>query len=205
MNLKDCFIRATEEYNTFEKSVPAYYFRRSFSAENETTVKITVAVCGFYELHWNGKRITKGFLSPYVSNPDDYVYYDEYDVALNAGENVVGILLGNGFQNNPGGYIWDFDKAAFRSAPLFSLSIASEDKVLLCSDETFKTAPSPIRSDDYRFGEYYDANCEIEGWNCVGFDDSDWGNALPAPAPKGELQYSDIPPIVKECEIRPSV
>ena len=200
---KQYFIRASEHYNTFENSVPAYYFRRSFHSDHPATVRITVAVCGFYELYFNGTKITKGFLSPYISNTDDCIYYDEYDVLLDSGENVIGLVLGNGFQNNPGGYIWDFDKADFRSAPMFAMTVTQGQQVLLHSDEAFKIAPSPIRSDDYRFGEYYDANFEIEGWNRVGFDDSDWKNAMPAAAPKGELRLADIAPITKEREIEP--
>ena len=201
---KNNFIKATEEYNTFEKSVPAYYFRRAFHSDHPITARITVAVCGFYELYFNGTKITKGFLSPYISNTDDYIYYDEYDVLLDSGENVIGLVLGNGFQNNPGGYIWDFDKADFRSAPTFAMTVTQGQQVLFHSDEAFKIAPSPIRSDDYRFGEYYDANFEIEGWNRVGFDDSDWENAMLASAPKGELRLADIAPITQEREIAPA-
>ncbi len=200
---KNTFIKATEKYNTFEENVPAYYFRKTFSSSGEGDATITIAVCGFYELYFNGRRITKGFLSPYISNTNDYIYYDEYTVRLDAGENVIGVLLGNGFQNNPGGHIWDFDKCDFRSAPMFAMTVTQGQEILLRSDEGFKTAPSPIRSDDYRFGEYYDANYEIEGWNLQGFDDSDWENALPATAPKGELRLADVAPIVKETEIKP--
>ncbi len=202
---KNHFIKATEEYNTIEKSVPAYYFRRSFASDG-TPVKISVAVCGFYEIWFNGARITRGFLSPYVSNTDDYIYYDEYFLTPDAGENVIGLTLGNGFQNNPGGHVWEFDKAPFRSAPMVSLWVEKADgsgEILLVSDENFKIFPSPIRSDDYRFGEYYDANFEIEGWNKAGFDDSGWEPALPATAPKGDLRIADVSPIVEEREIEP--
>lgn len=203
MFLRNYFIKATEQYNTFENPVPAYYFRKSYFLKGACCAKIAIAVCGFYELYLNGQRITKGLLSPYISNTNDYIYYDIYDVTLPAGENVFGVLLGNGFQNNPGGYIWDFDKADFRSAPMFSMTVECEGETLFFSDENFKIAPSPIRSDDYRFGEVYDANFEIEGWNAPGFDDAAWQNALPATPPKGELRLADIAPIVKEQEIAP--
>lgn len=205
MDLRTCFIKATEAYNTFEKNVPAYYFRRSFTSDSATRVKITVAVCGFYELYFNGERITRGFLSPYISNPDHFVYYDEYEVELACGENVVALMLGNGFQNNPGGYIWDFDKADFRSAPLLALSVCdlTDGSLLLDSSSGFVTAPSPIRSDDYRFGEIYDARCEIDGWCDLGFDDSAWCSAINAAAPRGELRHAENPPIIKECEMAP--
>lgn len=203
MYLKDYFIKATEEYNSFEKNVPAYYFRRSFHSDSVITAKITIAVCGFYELFLNGEKITKGFLSPYISNPNHFIYFDEYDVDLKVGENVFGVLLGNGFQNNPGGYIWDFDKADFRSAPMFAMKVTSGRETLFYSDKKFKIFSSPIRSDDYRFGEYYDANYEQEGWNQIGFDDSNWSHALNTAVPSGELRRADIAPIIKECEITP--
>lgn len=200
---KEKFIAATREYNTLDDHVPAYYFRRTFTSETARSARLQIAVCGFYELFFNGSRITRGFLSPYISNPDDLVYYDEYEVTLDAGENVIGFILGNGFQNNPGGHIWDFDKASFRSAPKAALSLTAEGKAILESDAGFKVAPSAIRSDDYRFGEHYDANYGIEGWNQKGFDDSAWQSALAVEAPKGEIRVADVAPIVKEKEIAP--
>lgn len=203
MDLSNRFIKATEKFNTFEAPVPAYYFRRRFAVDQPHQVKITVAVCGFYELYLNGEKITKGFLSPYISNTDDFIYADEYDVTLPAGENVIGVILGNGFQNNPGGFIWEFDKSPFRSAPMFALTVESKGKMLTSSDDGFKICQSPIRSDDYRFGENYDAGYEIDGWNKPGYDDSAWENALPATPPKGEIRIADIAPIVKTEEIAP--
>ncbi|MBO7762189.1 MAG: family 78 glycoside hydrolase catalytic domain [Clostridia bacterium] len=197
---KEMFVRATEEYNTLEKSVPAYYFRRVLVLREVLPVRIRVAACGLYELYLNGERITRGFLSPYISNTDDLIYYDDYEVALNAGENVLGLLLGNGLQNNPGGYIWEFDRAAFRGAPMLAVTVTHGEELLFHSGEGLKVAPSPIRSDDYRFGEYYDAGEEIEGWSLVGFDDSGWADALPATPPRGELCPADIDPITKEEE-----
>ncbi len=203
MSFSSSFLRATEEFNTFEAPVPAHYFRKAFSCEAGRPLTVSVACGGFYELWFNGEKITRGFLSPYISNPDHYVYGDVYRVTAAEGENVIGLLLGNGFQNNPGGHVWDFDKASFRSAPFFSLTVNDENGLILESDRSFRTAPSPIRSDDYRFGEVYDASYEIDGWNLPGFDDSAWQNALLAPQPKGEVKVAETAPIVKEGEIKP--
>ena len=57
------FITATQEYNTFENNVPAYYFRGSLYSDAEENARISIAVCGFYEIYLNGKKITRGFLS----------------------------------------------------------------------------------------------------------------------------------------------
>ena len=204
MHLPKHFIQATLAYNTLETQVPAYYFRRCVTVEAGTTARLRVAVCGFYELFLNGERITRGLLSPYISNPDDMVYYDEYTVSLTSGENVLGLILGNGFQNNPGGYIWDFDKAAFRSAPKLALTLEADDGTLLAdSGSGFCVAPSHIVSDDYRFGEHVDARLAIPGWSLPGFDDTEWQKAIPVQAPKGELRVADVEPIIKEREIAP--
>ncbi|MBO4433694.1 MAG: family 78 glycoside hydrolase catalytic domain [Clostridia bacterium] len=201
------FIKATEEFNTLEKNIPAPYLRKSFFSDKETTGSIRIAACGFYKIYINGTDITKGYLAPYICNTDDYIYYDEYSVSLYKGENVIGILLGNGFQNNPGGYIWDFDKAPFRSAPKVAMSLKYEgadgETLEITTDETFKTHPSPILFDDYRFGEIYDANFEIQDWNKKGFDDADWQNAIPTEPPKGEIKFCEADPIIKETEIEP--
>lgn len=207
MKVPKKFIQATTAYNTFEQHIPAPYLRKSFQAERDTEAQIVVAACGFYELYVNGLRYTKGFLAPYISNPEDYIYCDAYTVPLQKGENVIGLLLGNGFQNNPGGYIWDFDTATFRSAPMVGMAVHFTDdtgkEIHLESDETFKVAESPIRSDDYRFGEYYDANFEIPGWNLPGFDDTEWKKAKEVTPPKGELRLCEAEPIVAAEEMKP--
>ncbi len=205
--MKNNFIKGTNEFNTLEKAVAAPYIRKSFNCDIKTVAKITVAACGFYELYVNGEIHTKGYLAPYISNSDDYIYYDEYDIPLDEGENVLGIILGNGFHNNPGGYIWEFDKASFRSAPMVSVSVEYKngcgDWVTIRSDKSFKTAPSPIMSDDYRFGEVYDANAEIVSWNEKGFDDSGWDSVIETTPPKGDLKLCEATPIIKEREIKP--
>ena len=101
--MEPTFIKATENFTTLETAVPAPYLRKSFTAEQSQTAKVRIACCGFYRLFLNGKELTKGFLSPYISNPKHYIYYDEYETEVQAGENVIGLLLGNGFQNCPAG------------------------------------------------------------------------------------------------------
>lgn len=110
-------------------------------------------------------------MAPYISNPDDLVYYDEYDITecLVPGKNVLGIMLGNGMQNAPGGQIWDFDIAAFRGAPRTAFCVSTEyidgGIDIFEADSSVKTAPSPVIFDDLRCGCYYDARLEIPGWS----------------------------------------
>lgn len=202
MSFPKCFIKATNEFNTPEKFVAAPYFRKVFSVDETAEAQIKIGSCGFYKLFINGEDVTKGALAPYISNPDDMVYFDQYTVKLNKGENVIGVMLGNGFTNCSAGWVWDFDKALFRSAPSFALELVCGDTVVE-SDTSFKTAPSPITFDDYRYGEHYDANLEFDDWNRLGFDDSDWKDALLAANPRGEMRLCEAEPIKVAREIKP--
>lgn len=200
------FIQRTNVYTTFDNFVPAPYLRKHFFVKTSIK-KAQILICGlgFYELYVNGKNITKGLLAPYISNPDEKLYYDLYDIShwLNEGENCIGILLGNGFLNNPGGNIWGFDTALFRDAPKVALSLCINDELYFEADETFKTADSPIIFDDYRIGEWYDARKEIANWNEVGFIDEKWENAIYATPPKGAASVCNADPIRVEKEMPP--
>lgn len=207
--MKKQFIKATEEKCSFEKHIPAPYIRKAFNLDFvPQNAEISICGLGFYRLYINGEEITKGALAPYISNPDDLCYYDIYDVTKNltAGENVIGVILGNGFYNNFCGGIWDFDKADWVGTPRLALEFSAEngdERVFFNADESFKVHASPITFDDYRMGEYYDANLKIENWNKPGFDDSKWKKALSAENPRGEFKLCEAEPIKIKKEIRP--
>ena len=203
------FYAATHEYNTYEKHVNAPYIRRTFTVGEVRKAELVVSALGFYELFLNGEKITKGLLAPYISNPDDIVYFDAYDVTalLHDGKNTVGLLLGNGMQNNPGGEVWDFQIASFRGAPRFALrlqcTLKDGEVYTLEADESFCTAPSPILFDDLRSGVFYDARLEQDGWCCPDFDESAWTPVYRTETPRGEFRLCEADPIVITKEIAP--
>ncbi len=198
------FIHAGGERTTMEHDTPAPYFRRVFQASAGEAAELIITGLGFYEAYCNGVRITKGQLAPYISAPTDLVYYDRYDLTpfICGGVNVLGVWLGNGLQNNPGGYVWDFDHAPWVAAPSFGCQLTVGGRVLK-SDEQFRTAPSPLLMDDYRWGEVYDARRELNGWNEPDFDDRAWLLSKPCPRPAGRLVPCDCEPIAITGEIAP--
>ena len=209
MKFSKKFICAGKEFSTWEKHIPAPYFRKDFVLENDIdSAEITVTGLGFYMLYINGKDITKGILAPYISNPDHIVYFDNYDISkyLVKGKNVIALILGNGFQNNVGGEVWDFDQALFRSSPKLALTFEGKlcdgSEISFEADETFKTAPSPILFDDMRCGVHYDSRKETDGWNLPEFDDSSWKNAEFAENPRGEFRICTAEPIVCTHELQ---
>ena len=195
------FICASLTCCDFAHRVAAPYLRRAFDLKfTPEAADLKICGLGFYRLWINGREITKGCFAPYISNPDDRMYFDTYDLTpcLQPGENVLGVLLGNGFQNDFGGAVWNFDKAPWRSAPKLAIefcAVGSEETLSFHADGHFLTHPSPILFDEYRLGEIYDARRELPGWNLPGYDTAGWTPALPADAPRGALCECRAEPI----------
>jgi len=204
----ECFIKASDLYSDYPNIVPAPILRKRFILDfvPEKCI-LKVCVSGFYELYINGNNITKGFLAPFINNPDHIVYYDEYDVSkyLAKGKNAVAVVLGNGFANQD---IPEksFDKASFRAAPKMSLCLTAEGEgqsFRLSSDESFKVNSSPILYDMYRLGVIYDAREEIKGFSEPDYDDSMWQNAAFSAPPKGVIKKSEALPVTVQYELKP--
>lgn len=196
------FICATKDYTTYRHFVPAPYFRKVFTAD-AADCRLRVTGLGFYRVWINGTEITKGLLAPYISNPDNLVYFDDYDLSPHLrpnGTNVLGFQLGNGMLNAPGGATWDFDKAPFRAAPKLAF-LLTVGETRIESDASVKTAPSPLYFDDLRAGVRYDARREMEGWNLPAFDDSTWAHAKLCDAPKGAFRVCEAPPVLPMGEV----
>ena len=110
MDFSNRFVSECREYSSYVQHVKAPVFRKSFVLkEGSQSGEILICGLGFYDLFINGEKITKGYLAPYISNTDHIVYYDHYDLTpwLKAGENVIGVMLGDGFQNSKT-RVWDF-------------------------------------------------------------------------------------------------
>ena len=195
------FARGTKPAS-FEKWAPAPCFRKSFTLNKDIkTAELSICGLGFYELFINGVNITRSKLAPYIYNPDDFLYYDCYDISqyLQTGENVVAVILGNGILNSIGGQVWDFDNADFRSAPKFALAfnaVLKDNSEIIFGGEAFKSNDSPIIFNDLRCGEWYDARKELGEWTKPNFDDSGWQGVITAAAPKGKPRLCDVDPVI---------
>ena len=160
MKLSKKFISATRTISTFDAPVPAPYFRKNIHIDSTVScAKIAVTGLGFYRFWIDGEELTKGFLSPYISSSDDIIDYDVYDITdrLTSGDHTLAFMLGNGMQDCFGGYVWDFDKAAWRSSPklAFCLELTDESGNVseIEADESVLCAESPTFFNDLRCGE----------------------------------------------------
>ena len=171
--LSEIFVSAGKDFATYTKAVPAPFFRKSFVRNGKGKAVLTIGATGFYDLYLNGKKITDGYLMPYISNSNQIIFYNEYDLThmLIPGENVIGVMLGNGYANPIGGEIWNHNKDRC-TPPAFALDYQSEDTVFTAMDMVWSY--SHILFDDYRCGTYCDATKIQKSWYLPGFDDSLW-------------------------------
>ncbi len=200
MNLK--FIKSPEPYiKDYRAEAPAPMFRRRFTLKpGLVSAKLTLAALGIGKVFVGGREFEDLFVSP-VSDYRKTVWYTEYDLtkSLREGENLAAVMLGNGFYNESLHTSWNFDTAGWRDSPKlgFRLELVYPDSTeVVESDENWltDTASSPVRFNELRSGEKYDANFATD-WMKPDFDDSAWKNAVIAEPPAGRLTLCPSEPI----------
>jgi alpha-L-rhamnosidase len=175
------------------------YFRKNFSINKKVAKAIAfVTGLGQYEMSINGKKVSADFLSPGWTDYDKRCLYNMYDVTsmLANNKNTIGIIAGNGFYNINRERYYKFVVASGAPKIICKINITYTDgsTASIVSDESWKTAPSPITYTSIYGGEDYNATLEQNGWNETAFNDGRWKNAIAVKAPGGSLQpETDFP------------
>lgn len=185
-----------------ENIYSAPQFRQTFQVTKKMVqARLYISGIGYNVPLLNGQRIGDHLLDPAFTRYDKSVLYSTYDVSENIrpGENVLGVVLGNGWYNMFTKDVWGFDHAPWRNEPalLAQLEIIFEDgsKQIIVSDESWKVAPGPIVFNSIRQGESYDAGKETPGWDKAGFDDKRWYQPQEVGGPAGKLKAQMIQPV----------
>ncbi|WP_206688032.1 glycoside hydrolase family 78 protein [Aestuariibaculum marinum] len=193
---RDSIINASDSLS--RKSI---MLRKPFNVEKDIKDAVVyVSGLGHYELSINGKKIGNSEFAPLWTDYDKSVNYNTYEIpseSLNNGDNVVGVLLGNGMYNTVQGRYTKFFVSFGPPTLFFKMKLTFEDgsETIISSDESWKYSLSPITYNGMFGGEDYDANLEQKGWNKPNFDASNWNPVVIQEAPKGELKAQIAPPV----------
>ncbi|MFA9187259.1 glycoside hydrolase family 78 protein [Flavobacterium sp. FBOR7N2.3] len=161
---------------------------------------VYVSGLGHYELTLNGKKVGNSEFAPLWTDYDKTVYYNTYEInadELAKGENVLGVLLGNGMYNMVAERYAKFF-VSFGPPTLFlKMKVVYEDgsEQIIKTDSSWKYAKSPITFNSIFGGEDYNANLEQKGWNTASFNDTNWKPVVIQEAPKGILKAQQTTPV----------
>jgi alpha-L-rhamnosidase len=162
---------------------------------------------GLYELHLNGARVGDQLFTPGWTSYRKRLQYQTYDITaqLRQGENVIGVILGDGWYR---GYLgWRDRRNTYgeRLAALVQLQITFTDgsTQTVSTDESWRASTGPILSSDIYMGETYDARLEKKGWSAPGYDASGWRGVRILDHSKEILIAPEGPPVRRIEEIRP--
>ena len=207
----------------WQEDVPEAWYTRypQFRKEFEVgpglkEAKAYVSGLGWFEMSLNGAKVGNDFLVPGFTDysrrprlivhpriplePDVTAYrtlYMGYDILdrLHEGRNAVGIILGNGYFHTGPSSMERACESYGVPRLICRLELIYKDgrHEVVCSDTTWKSAPSAYVFGDIWEGEVYDAREEQAGWNQPGFDDTLWENAVERTAPDGPLAANSGP------------
>ena len=180
------------------------YFRKAFSVSKKIkSATLYISGLGQYDAWINGNKAGKAFLAPGWTDYDKTIFYNTYDVTgyLQHGENVIGAIVGNGFNN--------IDRERYRKLVIafgtpkmicrLQIRYADGSTENIISDSSWKTSSSPVTYTSIYGGEDYDGRLEQAGWNETGFDDSCWKDVIIAESPRGTLKpETDYPVAVMD-------
>lgn len=188
--------------------------RRQFKLSARPRRAIVYATAlGMYELRINGQRVGNHLLAPEFTDYHTRTQYQTYDVTamLQAGENVIGAVVGDGWYAGGIGLAQILIKQPrniYGDHPrlLAQLEVEAADGKTerIATDSQWRTTcEGAIRGSDILDGETYDARREMPGWDKAGFDDKNWQPADIASNVSTQLVAQPNEPIRVIKEITP--
>lgn len=173
-------------------------FRKSFSIEKPIQRAIAyISGLGQFEMHLNGEKVGDHFLSPGWTKYDKEALYVAFDVSkqLQQGQNVMGVLLGNGFYYVPPvkerykklSTAFGYPKMICR----LQITYTDGSSTDMVSNPSWKTSPSATTFSSIYGGEDYNANLEQSGWDKPGFKEGSWKSALVVAGPALRAQQEE--------------
>lgn len=183
------------------------YVRKHVKTEKEIKkARLYITGLGMYWLEINGKKIGTDFFAPGCTGVDHLVQVYTYDLteAFSVGDNIIGLMMGNGWAKERFGasskqHLSALIDEYYLKAEL-ELTYIDDSKEVILTDDSWKCYPSPVIEDSIYRGEVYDENKAITNWSTIDLDDSAWDSmVITTPTVLGELtDRLSLPIVIKE-------
>src|ERR1700730_7505584 len=189
------------------KSQSSPLLRGTFKANGKVQqARAYVSSHGLYQMHLNGQRVGDQVFTPGWTSYNKRLQYQTFDITnlLRSGENVVGVMLGDGWYRGNIGFGGQRNFYGERLALLMQIRIKYEDghQELIGSNQNWKAATGPILMSEIYHGETYDSRLEKSGWISPNYDDRDWSGVKLVNHRKDDLIAPAGPPVGQIEEIR---
>ena len=193
------FIKASADFDPLYKGdVSAPLFRKKFCVSNLQNATLKICCLGYGYCYINGEKVAEDLFTAPVSDYDKLVWYHTYDVTnlLKKGENVIAVILGNGFFNENFVSVWRHNEAPYRDNPKFALELFVDGALILSTNDCFLcTKESFVTRNELRSGETFDGRLYEKAWKDLDFDDTVWTESVD--------DTSGFNPVRKECVCEP--
>ena len=200
--------RVSPEVQAVEHDPRAPLLRRAFTVDRPVArARAFVCGLGLFELRLNGGKVGHEVLSPPRTEFRTRALYSTFDItgSLRSGENVLGLILGNGWFNGQKKY-WGWQMQWYGTPRAIAEVVIEYDdgtEQRVTSDRSWRGAWSPVTSNCLFDGEEYDARLEHDGWDAPGFADGAWQAVNVVPTPGGVLHPANCEPELVTDTIRP--
>jgi len=159
---------------------PSPLLRRDFTLPSPAArARLYITAHGLYIGEINGRRVGSDCLTPGWTSYHHRLLVQSYDVTdlLNAGDNTIGAILGEGWYRGRIGAVGGLRCAYGETLGLLAQLVihhADGTVTTIASDERWQAATGPILSSGIYDGEHYDARRERRGWSLPGGEDHNW-------------------------------
>lgn len=192
----------------FEKNIQPLLIRKLELRQRPVKAMLYITGLGVYEAYINGKKIGDEILAPFHNDYNLWLQYQTYDVTdmIKAGDNCLGVMLGNGWYKGRFGFIDKLDELYGDTLKMIcELHLTYQDgkTEIIPSDERFLCAPSPVIESSIYDGESYDANKEIKDWCTIKADEGLFKPAVKTSSVKAKLTPRLSVPVTIQEKIKP--
>lgn len=190
------------------RSVPPVYLRRGFPLDAKPVrARLYISARGIFETEINGVRVGDDCFVPGWTDYSKQNQYLTYDVteALAAGQNVIGIILADGWHN--GRLKWGAHRRNWYGKDTSVIArlvvdTAAGTQVSIVTDPSWRAATGPILESDIYNGEKYDSRAELGDWSKPGYDAKDWLEPRVDSTETGRLVAKVIEPVRRQETIK---
>ncbi len=194
-----------------EVSLAAPHMRRVFDvAQDVVNAHLYVSALGLFEIYLNGHTIhPDDVLLPGWTDFRHRTQVLTFDVSsyLRKGQNVLGVILGDGWYAGHLGP--DRQRRIYGGAPavLSQLEITlSGGRVLtICTDDQWLACTGPILSSDLYDGEVYDARLELGNWSSPEFVPRNWKKTYVRRSLEDVVLDAKVPAPVRRMQEIPAI